>query len=257
MAATADPAIVEQPGDPAAPHARDAIVARGIALRGGRGAVFGPLDLDIAPGTLTVLQAPQGGGRTSLLLTLAGRMAPSDGTLTVGGRALPRGRRAVQREVAVAGFAGIDELDESLTVGALVRERIAWLTAWRRRTPRTTQAQLDAVLAPAFGPRPAPRLDDVVWDLDEVDLLLTRIGLALAQRPRALVVDDIDQVHDDERRQLVWSRLEALAATGLTVVAACASADEVERMAWEHRPGLVRLGTGPRLHHAQPTEETS
>ena len=53
-----------------------AVAARGLALHGPRGRVYGPVDLDVAPGTLVVLQGAQGSGRTSLLLTLPGR-APS------------------------------------------------------------------------------------------------------------------------------------------------------------------------------------
>lgn len=216
--------------------------ARGLALHGPRGRVYGPVDLDVSPGTLVVVQGAQGSGRTSLLLTLAGRMVPdADADLRVLGHHLPRERRAVQRLAAVAGFGGIDDLDQSVTVGALVRERLAWLGPWYRRQPRPTQRTLDAVLAPAFGDRPVPAPGTVAWDLDEVDAMLLRIGLALLQRPRLLVVDDVDQVLDDARRQVVWTRLEQLAAGGVTVVAACASADEVTRTRWSAPPAVVVL----------------
>ncbi|MBO9553946.1 ATP-binding cassette domain-containing protein [Cellulomonas sp.] len=225
-----------------------AVDARDLALHGRRGVVYGPVDMTIDPGTLTILHGPQGGGRTSLLLTLAGRMVPDrDSRLTVLGHPLPAERRSVQRVAALAGFTGIDELDESVTVGALLRERLGWLAAWYRRTPAVTSTVTTARLARAFGDRAVPAPGTLVWDLDEVDLLLLRIGLALVQQPDLLVVDDVDQVHDDARRQLVWSRLEALAADGLTVVASCASSDEVDRMRWTRRPTVVALATGPHL----------
>ncbi len=225
-----------------------AVDARDLALHGRRGVVYGPVDMAIDRGTLTVLHGPQGGGRTSLLLTLAGRMVPDrDSRLTVLGHRLPAERRSVQAVAALAGFTGIDELDESVTVGALLRERLGWLAPWYRRTPAVTASVTTHWLAPAFGDRAVPAPGTLVWDLDEVDELLLRIGLALVQRPQLLVVDDVDQVHDDERRQLVWSRLEALAADGLTVVASCASADEVDRMRWDVAPAVVALATGPHL----------
>ncbi|MNJ03607.1 hypothetical protein D3C73_1640000 [compost metagenome] len=56
-------------------------------------------------------------------------------------------------------------------------------------------------------------------------------------------------MHDSLRRQTVWTRLEAIAATGVTVVAAVASLDEVARMQWVRRPEQVTLATGP---HAVP-----
>lgn len=225
-----------------------AVDARDLALHGRRGVVYGPVDMTIDPGTLTVLHGPQGGGRTSLLLTLAGRMVPDrDSRLTVLGRRLPAERRSVQGVAALAGFTGIDELDESVTVGALLRERLGWLGPWYRRTPTITASVTTQRLGRAFGDRAVPDPGTLVWDLDEVDLLLLRIGLALVQQPELLVVDDVDQVHDDERRQLVWSRLEALAADGLTVVASCASSDEVDRMRWTRTPTVVALATGPHL----------
>ena len=81
--------------------AQVAVHARGLQLQGSRGAVYGPLELDLPTGGLVVLQGPQGGGRSSLLLTLAGRMVPDGGSqLTVLGESLPRHRRAVQRRAA-------------------------------------------------------------------------------------------------------------------------------------------------------------
>ncbi|WP_426592335.1 ATP-binding cassette domain-containing protein [Cellulomonas sp. McL0617] len=199
--------------------------AHALSLTGDRGAIYGPLDLDVATGELTVVRGPQGSGRTSLLLTLAGRMVPDEpSSLVVLGHALPDDRGALQREAALAGFAGIDDLDESVTVAQHVRERLAWLSPWYRRLRRPDQGVVDALLAPVFGDVPVPAAQTVVWHLDEVEALLLRIALAMAQRPRLLVVDDLDQVHDPARRRLVWDRLEALTDDGLTVVAASAAA---------------------------------
>jgi ABC-type cobalamin/Fe3+-siderophores transport system ATPase subunit len=227
-----------------------AVHARGLRLTGSRGPVYGPVDLDLPAGTLTVVQGPQGAGRSSLLLTLAGRMVPDAGAeLAVLGEPLPRRRAAVQRRAAVAGFAGVDELDDAVTVGDVVRERLAWLSPWYRRTGRVTQTAFADLAAPVFGDRPLPRVGTVIWDLDEVDAMLLRVTLALAQRPDLLVVDDLDQVHDSGRRQTVWTRLEALAAAGTTVIASVASLDEVARMRWWTPPEVVNLATGP---HAVP-----
>ncbi|MBU4337102.1 MAG: AAA family ATPase [Actinobacteria bacterium] len=229
---------------------RPAVRAQNLSLHTRRGVVYGPVDLTIEPGTLTVVQAPQGGGRSSLLLTLAGRMRPDTSSrLTVLGERLPSRARQVQRRSAIAGFAGIDQLDDSVTVADAVRERLSWMAPWYHRVPRADQAAVDALVAPVFGPRPHPRAATVIWDLDEVDAMLLRISLAFATRPELLVVDDIDQVHDDRRRQTLWSCLEALAGTGTTVVAAVASLDEVARMSWQTPPAQISLASGP---HAIP-----
>ncbi len=230
-----------------------AISARGLRLHGGRGEVYGPVDLEVAAGELVVVQGPQGAGRSSLLLTLAGRMVPDrGGELVVLGEPLPARRRAVQRRAAVAGFAGVDdldELDESITVGAALRERLAWTSPWWARVPRVDQRTFARHAGPVFGPRPLPRVGTVAWDLDEVDAMLLRIALATVCGPELLVVDDVDHVHDDARRQMVWAALERLRAEGVTVVAAVASLDEVRRMDWERAPLTLNLATGP---HAVP-----
>ena len=237
--------------DSASDEATDlAVHARGLQLHGRRGVVYGPVDVDVRRGDLVVVQGPQGAGRSSLLLTLAGRMAADrTGELVVLGEPLPARRRAVQRRAAIAGFAGIDELDENVTVGAALRERLAWTAPWWSRVPRVDQRTLARHARPVFGERPLPKTDTVVWDLDEVDAMLLRIALAMAQGPDLLLVDDVDQVHDSTRRQTVWSALERLCEGGLTVVAAVASLDEVARMAWDRPPGLLNLATGP---HAVP-----
>ncbi|GHG47436.1 hypothetical protein GCM10011331_08240 [Flavimobilis marinus] len=232
-----------------------AIVAKHLQLDGPHGPVYGPLDMYVETGDLVVLQGPQGSGRTSLLLTLAGRMRPSASTvqLTVGGQALPARRNHVQRRAAIAGFAGIDDLEPDVTVADAVRERLAWLTPWHRRTPSITVDYLDQVAAPVFGHRPVPTPRTLVHDLDEVDGMLLRIAVALLAEPELLVVDDLDQVHDTARRQIVWDRLAALAAAGLTVVASVASAGEVDAMTWVREPRVVRLATGPQLE-TTPTD---
>jgi ABC-type cobalamin/Fe3+-siderophores transport system ATPase subunit len=246
---TPDPAPAPSPA-PVPDPAPAAVHARGLRLTGSRGPVYGPVDLDLPAGALTVVQGPQGAGRSSLLLTLAGRMVPDPGSdLTVLGEPLPRRRGAVQRRAAVAGFAGVDALDDAVTVGDVVRERLAWLSPWYRRTGRVTQATFTELAAPVFGDRPLPRVGTIIWDLDEVDAMLLRVTLALAQEPALLVVDDLDQVHDSGRRQMVWTRLEALAAAGTTVIASVASLDEVARMRWWTPPEVVNLATGP---HAVP-----
>jgi ABC-type molybdenum transport system ATPase subunit/photorepair protein PhrA len=245
-----DPVDAPQDAPEQSAPPQPAVSARRLALHTRRGVVYGPVDLTVPAGSLVVVQGPQGGGRSSLLLTLAGRMVPDRGSLlTVLGEELPRRRRAVQARAAVAGFAGIDDLDESVTVANTVRERLAWLSPWYRRVSRVNPGSFAALAEPIFGERPMPRVESLVWDLDEVDAMLLRLTLAIAQRPDLLVVDDVDQVHDSVRRQTVWSRLEAISATGTTVIASVASFDEVTRMRWARQPEQVMLATGP---HAVP-----
>ncbi|NUS01000.1 MAG: ATP-binding cassette domain-containing protein, partial [Nonomuraea sp.] len=67
------------------------IVAKGLSVEG----VYPEVSLEAGAGTLTVIAGPAGSGRTSLLLTLAGRMRPTTGTLSVAGHTRPRAVRGV------------------------------------------------------------------------------------------------------------------------------------------------------------------
>lgn len=77
------------------------LVARGLRKRLGSVEILRSIDLEIWPGTLSVLSGRNGAGKTTLLDILTGYMAPDAGTLTVAGRRLtfaaggsPRGFRA-------------------------------------------------------------------------------------------------------------------------------------------------------------------
>lgn len=190
--------------DQQSPQQQPAVAARGIAMSGPWGRVYGPLDLDIAAGGVSVLTAPAASGRTALLLTLAGRMKPATGSLTVFGRSKPRDIFAV---AALAGIEQLDSVFESVTVGDLITEQSRWDAPWYRLVRRAGAAEMQAMCAPVFGDLPLPRLTDFVAELDELSGLLLRVALANTARPPLLVVGSLDQVTSDADRELLVRRL--------------------------------------------------
>ncbi|OON27016.1 hypothetical protein BSA16_34235, partial [Micromonospora sp. Rc5] len=84
------------------------LVADGLSVVGEEGPVFGPIDLRVPDNTLVFLSGRGGSGRTALALTLAGRMKPTDGTLTVFGHDQ---LKDIRDTVAIAGVDAIDALD--------------------------------------------------------------------------------------------------------------------------------------------------
>lgn len=193
-----------QPDAPAPP----AVTARGISMTGPWGPVFGPLDLDVpAAGGVTVLVGPPGSGRTALLMTLAGRMKPSTGTVTVFGHSKTRDIFGV---CALAGVEQLDAIYESVTVRDLITEQIRWDAPWYRLVRRAGETERDAVCRLVFGDLPLPQLDEFVEQLDELTGLLLRIALANTARPALLVVGSIDEVSSDSDRATLISRLVAL-----------------------------------------------
>ena len=198
------------------------ITAEGLSLSAARGHVYGPLGFDVSD-PLTVLCGPVGSGRTSVLLTLSGRMKAGDGTLEVLGHSLPREARDVQKQTAIAGFRDIDDLEPGVTVGQAVRERLGWLAPWWTLVPKATDRQVTRACAPVFGETEIPAAATVIWDLGEAEHFLLRISLAMLSAPVILFVDDIEQVHSADARRLVWERLAAIAAAGTAVVVGAAS----------------------------------
>lgn len=216
--------------------------ATGLQLDGKRGRIYGPIDLDLAPGSLNLVTGKAGSGRTSMLLTLVGRMKPNRGSdLTVLGRQLPAHAPSIQRRSAAVGVHGLDDLDEEVTVGASVRERIAWLSPWYRIVRQPSDTQIAAICAPVFGNSPAPLAGELIHELDEADNLLLRIALAMLSKPELLAVDDIDSLHDTDGRRRVWESLYEIASSGTTVIVAASSASELGRLGWASLPNHIAL----------------
>ncbi len=193
-----------------------AIVAKGIAVRGPWGPVYGPLDLEIPLGGVTVLVGPPGTGRTALLMSLAGRMKPTTGTLAVLGQTRAR---AIFGNAAMAGVEDLDGVQESVTVRDVLTEQMRWDATWYRLVPRADADDLARVCGPVFGPRPLPELTAYVDELTELDALLLRIALANTSAPPLLVVGSLDQVDEDASRAELVGRLVALGERQTVVTA--------------------------------------
>jgi ABC-2 type transport system ATP-binding protein len=179
------------------------IEASGLGLRTRQGWVYRDVDLSVPPGSVAAITGPAGSGRTMLLLTLAGRAAPSTGELRVGDTL----RRAdIRRQVAVARATGAVELDPDLTVADSRREAgllhhgtdLAWAE--------------DLVGLVVDG-------TTVVGDLAPDDAALFAVALAVSARPAVVVLDDVDAHTTPDQQRRIWTALAAVAAAGTTAIA--------------------------------------
>jgi ABC-type uncharacterized transport system ATPase subunit len=192
------------------------VIARGIRMTGPWGPVYGPVNFDIDAGGVTVLVCPAGSGRTALMMTLAGRMRPTAGELTV------LGCRKAKDVFDISALAGIDELDtvaESVTVRDVVTEQARWDAAWYRLVPRASEDELRRICGPVFGALPLPPLTEFVAEITELDRTLLRIALANTMRPPLLVVGNLDYVTSDHNRDIVLERLLALGVEQTVITA--------------------------------------
>ncbi len=184
--------------------------AENLGVDGEHGPLFRGIDLQFGPG-LHAVQMPAGREQDALLLTLAGRLRPSHGTVDALGATTPG---AIRRRCAIAAFADIDELDESVTVETVLAEQLRWLAPWYSMVPLGAgRLEMDEV----FGgvDRPAPRAR--IAELSDLQLFLLRITLALLGNRPILVVGDLEQVRDNPGRAEAIQRLGAV-ATRYTVI---------------------------------------
>ncbi|MET7762039.1 ATP-binding cassette domain-containing protein [Streptomyces sp. NPDC005393] len=215
-----------------------AVTAEGLGVKGSRGWAFRGVDITAEPGALIAVEGPSGSGRTSLLLTLTGRMRPSAGQGTLGDLRVPQQMARIRRISALAHVPGVTELDPVLTVAEHLRERALLLRRFadsprgllrpRRERAAASRAAIDAALTAAGldldalpkGPRTAVR------DLERLEALRLSIALALIARPRLLAVDDADMKLSDAERERAWALLREIAEGGTTVLAVCSQAPD-------------------------------
>lgn len=176
------------------------IVADGLGLRTRRGWVYRDVDLAVPDDSVTALVGPAGSGRSMLLLTIAGRARSSEGHLTVAGST---DRRRIRRAVAVARVTAAAELEPELRVADHVRE-----ATLLNRTLDFPWARKRVGLDVDSG--------TLVADLATDDAVLLAVAIALAGRPAAIVVDDVDIAATPDQQTRIW---RALGGIGVAVVA--------------------------------------
>lgn len=174
-------------------------------------------DLELGAG-LTLLTTAREASSSSYSLVLSGRMRPDSGTVLYKGTPAPPKR--LFPDIALAGIAEIDSLERLVTVRTVVREQIAWATAWYRPTPRDLDRHEPwRRYASALG---LDNLDParLIGDLDVSTRYRLRVALALVARPEAsvLIVDDPDQVRDMNLRAGILERLRELSVSRPVIV---------------------------------------
>jgi ABC-2 type transport system ATP-binding protein len=178
---------------------QELIRAEQLGLRTRHGWVFRGVDLSLTAGSVTALAGPAGSGRSMLLLTLAGRAKPTIGRLVVAGQ---EQRPEIRRLVAVARVTAAVELEPEMHVVDHIRE--AELLG--QRDYRWAAGIVGLDVDPTA----------IVADLATDDAVLLAVALALAGKPKALVVDDVDIAATPAQQRRVWT---ALRAAGIAVIA--------------------------------------
>lgn len=198
------------------------LLARGlVAAHPGRAAdepaACGPLDLALAPGGFLTLIGGNGSGKSALLATLAGLIAPVAGTVAIGGLDpfAAATRRAARLDVGVV----FQEPETQHLTDAVEREIAFPLEnlGWARAD---IVARVDAVLA-ALGLEALRHA--VPAHLSGGEAQRVALAAALAPRPRLLLLDEPASYLDPSGRAALVAALGPLRDSGTAIVwSACA-----------------------------------
>ncbi|MDN6667685.1 MAG: ATP-binding cassette domain-containing protein, partial [Brevibacterium sp.] len=189
---------------------------RGWGVSGKNGDVFSGVELDVPRGAVAIIQGPAGSGKTSLLLSIAGRMRVASGEGHVGELDIRKQARRVREQVAVGHVAGLTDLENDFTLAQHIAERLIMLQPWYkpwvsksslrevidviRDTFDSATEVIDRLPEGKFSTSDAKDADFLIDDegkafvseLSELQKFLLELGLAsLAQAP-VVVLDNID-----------------------------------------------------------------
>jgi ABC-type cobalamin/Fe3+-siderophores transport system ATPase subunit len=184
------------------------IKASGVGVDASWGHIYGPVDLTVRAGGVTVLVGAGGRGRQALLLTLAGRMKPTTGRLESFGRV--DDPHHLFDQAAIAFIEEVDGIPQTIRVHDIVTEQVRWASKWYRWVPQSTEADLERICRPVFGDYTLPHMDAMVEELPEFTAALFRIAVANIRKPPLLVVGGVDTLSSVESAHRLLDRLVAL-----------------------------------------------
>jgi ABC-2 type transport system ATP-binding protein len=192
--------------------AEPVIEAAGVGVETHRGRVYSGFGLRANAGQVVAIAGRGGSGRTSVLLTLGGRMRASEGKLRVCGQVLPDAAARVRALTSVARIGGAAELEPGLRVADHVRER-----ALAERVPPAKgtiafNAARDVVRADL-------PLRHLVRELAPWQVTAFALTLALMESRQLILLDDLDAGADEDTQAWLWKAARRVAATGPCVVA--------------------------------------
>lgn len=183
---------------------------QGLGLRTPLGPVYENVNFQVQKGQVVALFGSEGCGKTSLLLTLGGRMRYQTGTASVAGFDLKKRYKNVRDISAITIIEGINDVPEYLSVRDLMAAEL------QMAGKKANRAAVDAYLQEWNF---LDLAETAYRSLESNDRLYFGIMLAYASDPDLLLVDDI-QSGVTQHRAIVWVGLfkQLAAERGTTVL---------------------------------------
>jgi ABC-2 type transport system ATP-binding protein len=173
--------------------------ARGAGVRQRRRWLFQDLDVTVDPGDIVAIIGPPGSGRTTALLSLAGKFRLSAGSITVSGTA------------SLGHVAEAEAPEPVFTVAEHVRERLALLGRSRGEASGVELHGLD--------PGKQGR------DLTPYEKQVLGLILANLKKPAVIALDGLDDGLDAGERERLRELIDEIAESGVAVLITAREAD--------------------------------
>ncbi|MEU7698566.1 ATP-binding cassette domain-containing protein, partial [Streptomyces sp. NPDC039028] len=214
---------------PAAPAAAPLVLTERLGVRRGRVEALRAVDLRVRAGETIALMGRNGAGKSTLLSTLVGMIAPTSGSVLVGGRA-PHGTspRELIRQVGL-----VPQEPRDLLYADTVGAECAAADGDAGAVPGTCRALVSELL-PGVADGTHPR------DLSEGQRLALALAVVLTGRPPLLLLDEPTRGLDYAAKARLVTHLRALAADGHAIVLATHDVELAAELA--HRVVIIADG---------------
>jgi lipooligosaccharide transport system ATP-binding protein len=199
-----------------------AISLRGVVKRYGSIVAVDGLDLEVRPGVCFGLLGPNGAGKSTTMRMLTAQTLADEGEISVLGYRLPGESKQSRLEMGVV--PQLDNLDVELTC-----RQILMVFARLYRVPRAERgAAVQRALELA---NLVPRADTIVRELSGGMRRRLLVARGLIHRPRLVLLDEPTVGLDPQVRQELWSLIDGLRVSGVTVLMSTHYIEEAERLA--------------------------
>jgi branched-chain amino acid transport system ATP-binding protein len=196
------------------------LAVSGLIVRYGAVTAVREVDLQVDEGEIVSIVGPNGAGKTSLILTVAGIIAPAAGTVTFAGRSLGG---ITLEDVVAQGIALVPE-GRHIFASLTVMENLL-LGATVRRDNRAVAADVDRFLA--MFPILAERRRQPAGQLSGGEQQQLAIARALLSRPRLLMLDEPSLGLAPMVVDQIYALLATIRAQGVTILLVEQNAERV------------------------------
>jgi lipooligosaccharide transport system ATP-binding protein len=221
-----------------------AISLQGVVKRYGEIVAVNGLDLQVPSGICFGLLGPNGAGKSTTMRLLTAQAIADEGAITVLGYELPRESKQSRLEMGVV--PQLDNLDVELNCRQILTVFARLYRIPRAERPAAVQRALELANL-------VPRAETIVKELSGGMRRRLLVARGLIHRPRLVLLDEPTVGLDPQIRQELWSLIDGLRASGVTVLMSTHYIEEAERLA----DTVAVMSSGQIIAQGTPAELTS